>query len=42
MGFYLDICINSMEYKCFDSLSEDEYVKSIHIEKKLKIQIILK
>ena len=36
MGFYLDICNNSMKYKYFDSLSEDEYVKSIHIEKKIK------
>ena len=35
MGFYLEICNNSMEYKYLDSLSEDEYVICIHIEKKI-------
>ena len=33
MGFYLDICNNSMKYKYLDSLSEDECVECIHIKK---------
>ena len=36
MGFYLDICNNSMKNKYHDSLSEHGYVKCIHIEKKIK------
>ena len=34
MGFYLDICNNSMKNKYLDSLLEDEYIKCFHIEKK--------
>ena len=42
MSFHLDICENSVKYKYFDSLSEVENVKCIHIEKKkLKIRITL-
>ena len=37
MSLYLDIFIDSMKIKYLDSLSEDEYVESIHVEKKLKI-----
>ena len=39
MSFCLGVCNNSMKYKYLESLSEDEYVNCIHIEKKLKIQI---
>ena len=42
MGFYLDVCKNSMKYKYLDTLSEDEYVECIQVEKKLKIRITLK
>ena len=42
MGFDLDICNNSMKYKYLDSLSEDEDVLCIHIEKKVKIRHTLK
>ena len=36
MGFYLDICNNSMNNKYLDSFSEGEDVKCIHTEKKIK------
>ena len=36
IGFYLDICNNSMKYKYLDYLSEDEFVKCNHIEEKIK------
>ena len=36
MGFYFDICNKSIKYKYLDSLSEDEYDRCIHIEKKIK------
>ena len=42
MSFHLDICDNSVKYKYFDSLSEDEYDNCIYIEKKVKIRITLK
>ena len=42
MGFYLDICNKSMKNKYLNSLTNDEYDRCIHIEKKLKIQITLK
>ena len=41
MGFYLDFCNNSMKHKYLASLSEDEKVKCIHIEKKTEIRITL-
>ena len=36
MGFYLDICNKSIEFKKFDSLSENEHVKSIHNKTKIE------
>ena len=42
MSFYLDICDNSMKYKHLDSLSEDEYIKCIHIEKNWSLRTTLK
>ena len=35
MGFYLDICNNSMEFTYFNFLSDDERGKCIHIEELL-------
>ena len=42
MGFYLDICKKSTDYKYLDFLSEDEIDRCIHIEKKIKSRNTLK
>ena len=36
MGFYLDICNNSLKFEYYDSLSENEDDRCIHIERKSK------
>ena len=36
MSFHLDICNISVKHEFLDSLSGDEYVKCIHIEKKIQ------